>query len=110
MAAQGVAHYVPDLDAHDGFEDRGRARAHCIYFIGAESGPVKIGKAVCPFTRLKCLQTAHHERLTLLAICEGGAGRERGYHRQFKEHRIRGEWFARSPELVAEIERLNEER
>lgn len=77
-----------------------------VYFIASESGPIKIGKANNPEGRLKSLQTGHHERLSILATCEGGGEREREYHRRFAAFRLTGEWFTRCPEIEAEIERL----
>lgn len=63
------------------------------YFIQAESGgPVKIGKAKDPARRLKELQTSHYDRLRILATIEGDCERE--LHRQLKQHRMTGEWFA----------------
>lgn len=82
-------------------------KAQLVYFIGSESGPIKIGIASQPIYRLKSLQTGHHERLELLATCEGGQPLEYAYHQRFAEHRLAGEWFKRTPELLAEIERLN---
>lgn len=78
-----------------------------VYFIGAASGPIKIGIAAKPKERLKGLQTGHHEKLEILAICEGGQAREREYHETFSKRRVHGEWFERCPEIEAEIERLN---
>jgi len=80
-----------------------------VYFIASESGPIKIGKAANPESRCKELQTSHHERLTILATCTGGSDVETAYHRRFAAHRLNGEWFERCPELLAEIERLNQE-
>lgn len=77
-----------------------------VYFIGAASGPVKIGIAGNPQNRLKGLQTGHHERLSILAVCDGDQELERAYHKRFAEHRLGGEWFGRVPEIEAEIERL----
>ena len=31
---------------------------------------------------------------------------EQAYHRKFRNHHMRGEWFERCPEIEAEIERL----
>jgi hypothetical protein len=84
-----------------------KQNAQLAYFIGAPSGPVKIGIAVCPGERLKTLQTSHHERLELLATCQGGQPKERAYHQQFAAYRLHGEWFERCPEIEAEIARLN---
>lgn len=86
-------------------EEKKPAKA-LVYFIAAQSGPIKIGMAANPKARLAGLQTSHHERLELLATCRGGANQERLYHYQFKEHRLKGEWFKRVPEIEAEIARL----
>lgn len=86
---------------------RREEKPQLVYFIGAESGPIKIGIAVQPGERLKTLQTSHHERLNLLAVCEGGQTLEREYHKRFAAHRLHGEWFERHPDILAEIERLS---
>lgn len=83
------------------------AHPSLVYFIGSESGPIKIGMAINPEARCKELQTSHHERLTILTTCAGGQPQERAYHKQFAEHRLTGEWFERCPEILAEIDRLN---
>jgi hypothetical protein len=78
-----------------------------VYFIGAQSGPIKIGIAGNVQNRLKGLQTGHHEKLELLATCEGGQSLERDYHKRFASRRLNGEWFERCPEIEGEIERLS---
>lgn len=78
------------------------------YFIGADEGPIKIGYALRPHERLKLFQMGCPVPLKLLATRAGGAAREAAYHWQFKEHRAHGEWFNRCPEILAEIERLNQ--
>lgn len=78
-----------------------------VYFIGGDIGPVKIGKAMRPEGRLRDLQCGYPYELKVLALVEGGAGVEEGYHRQFGSCRLSGEWFERTPEIEAEIERLN---
>lgn len=88
-------------------EDRARhAIPQFVYFIGAETGPIKIGIAVNPENRLKGLQTSHHEKLAILATVSGDLDTEKAYHRRFKRYRIKGEWFERCPEIEAEIESL----
>lgn len=78
-----------------------------VYFIQCgESGPIKIGIAKDPASRLSGLQTGHHETLHLRAITEGGAEKEKAYHAQFAAHHARGEWFAPHPDILAEIARL----
>lgn len=81
-----------------------------VYFIGAgKAGPVKIGIAADPRARIASLQTGHYEPLTLLAVTAGGREAEVAYHARFASARLHGEWFARTPEIEAEIERLNQE-
>jgi hypothetical protein len=87
-------------------EEQRAAAGQRVYFIGAASGPIKIGIAVSPQNWLKGLQTGHHERLELLATCEGGQEQERAYHELFAGRRLHGEWFERCPEIEAEIARL----
>lgn len=82
------------------------ATPQLVYFIGAASGPIKIGIAISPQNRLRGLQTGHHEKLELLATCPGGAKQERCYHETFANRRLNGEWFERCPEIEAEIDRL----
>lgn len=77
-----------------------------LYFIGADEGPVKIGVAQHPEKRLRQLQTAYPFPLKLLAVVKGAAPQEPEYHGRFAAHRLRGEWFERCPEILAEIERL----
>lgn len=81
-----------------------------LYFIGSESGPIKIGVSVDPAKRLKGLQTGYPEKLSLLAVIRGQAYREPEYHDRFAAHRLHGEWFSPAPEILAEITRLQEER
>jgi hypothetical protein len=87
--------------------DEQRQVEQMVYFIGSASGPIKIGIAARPTDRLKGLQTGHHERLELLATCQGGQELERAYHKRFAARRLNGEWFERCPEIETEIERLN---
>lgn len=77
------------------------------YFIGAVGmSLVKIGYAANVKARLNHMQVNSPVELVLLAVAPGGAYRERAYHFQFGEHRVRGEWFERCPEIEAEIARL----
>ena len=77
------------------------------YFVGGNSGPVKIGYATNLRSRLQNIQEGSPHKLGVLATANGGPFRERAYHQQFAAHHIRGEWFERTPEIIAEIERLN---
>ncbi len=81
-------------------------RQRLVYFIGSDDGPIKIGLSADPRARLVGLQTSNHGKLSIMAISEGGPILEREYHERFASHRLNGEWFERTPEILAEIERL----
>ena len=78
-----------------------------VYFISAHTGPIKIGFSVHPEKRLATMQTGAVEPYYLLATCPGSMETEKAYHRRFREHRVRGEWFSGSREILNEIERFN---
>lgn len=72
-----------------------------VYFIQAgEAGPVKIGTADDPTTRLRELQCGNHAVLTIIRTTEGGRSHEAGAHKAFAKQRIRGEWFHFSPDML----------
>lgn len=79
------------------------------YFVGGDTGPIKIGRAVNVAVRFKDIQACSPVRLSVLAVRQGGE-RERLYHRLFADARVHGEWFARTPAILAEIARLNATR
>lgn len=85
--------------------DKTRTRAVC-YFIGADTGPIKIGYSVCVQSRLSAMQSGSPMVLRVLATAPGGPAREAAYHQQFRDSRLHGEWFERTPDILAEIERL----
>jgi hypothetical protein len=65
-----------------------------VYVIEAKKGgPVKIGWARDPEKRLRQLQTAHAEQLTLLAVIPGTKMLEQEVHRKLIFARRGGEWF-----------------
>lgn len=76
-----------------------------VYFIRSPTA-VKIGMAKDANRRLTVLQTSHPEELALVATVPGGRELEAEYHARFAEHRVRGEWFAPHPDLLAHIEAL----
>lgn len=84
----------------------GPGRASCVYFIGGDDGAIKIGVSVAPEARLKGIQTGSPIRLRILATTPGDVETEAAYHARFAGCRVQGEWFERTPELIAEIERL----
>lgn len=77
-----------------------------VYFIQAgDSGPIKIGSSNSPTTRLSELQIGSALDLRLLRQLPGTADDERALHARFAAHRIRGEWFEPSPEVLEEVSR-----
>jgi hypothetical protein len=77
-----------------------------VYFIGGDVGAIKIGLTIAPHKRLRSLQSGSPILLRVLATTQGARETEADYHERFAEHRLHGEWFARVPEILAEIERL----
>ena len=77
------------------------------YFAAADSGLIKIGFTNNPKTRLKALRTTAGRDIKYLGIALGGRLRERAYHFQFGQYRVRGEWFERHSDILAEVERLS---
>lgn len=104
----GSADLAPESWQHERIQQAAMERL--VYFVGSESGPIKIGLASDPKARLASLQTAHYEKLTILALAGGGSDAEREYHVRFAEHRLNGEWFKRHDDILSEISRLNEDR
>jgi hypothetical protein len=101
--------YQTKLSALDGATPPAiRRQIHSsIYFVGCDSGPVKIGLSINVKNRLATLQSACPFKLKILAIVSGGRSGEADYHRKFSSARLHGEWFERSPEILAELDRLN---
>jgi len=87
--------------------DRSTDLATC-YFIGGETGPVKIGYTLDVRARLSSIRSHSPVPVGLLATRAGGRAREYAYHEQFAAHRLHGEWFERVPEIEAEIATLTE--
>lgn len=76
-----------------------------VYFIRCgRRGPVKIGKTFGTYQgamdRLKELQVGNPETLYLLGICDGGRDLERQLHKRLQAHRLRGEWFKPTAEVM----------
>jgi hypothetical protein len=75
-----------------------------VYFIQAGGdGPIKIGVAEDPRTRLRKLQCGNYETLYLIAQIPGSYEEEFSLHRRLESHRIRGEWFAPSEDVYREL-------
>jgi excisionase family DNA binding protein len=81
----------------------------CVYFVGEmhrRPDAVKIGRATNALKRLASLQCSYPFELRIWALAPGADELE--YHRKFHRHRIRGEWFRTSTDVVREIKRINE--
>lgn len=80
-----------------------------IYFIGNESGQVKIGYSVNPTARLSDLQIGTPDRLTILAVLPlVDIETEKEYHEKYDYCKIGGEWFLADTSMMSEIESLRE--
>lgn len=78
-----------------------RSREGYAYFIQADvGGPVKIGWTVDPENRLDALQCGHPYTLKVRSLHLADRGLEGRLHKQFAAHRLRGEWFEPTPEMV----------
>lgn len=78
-----------------------------IYFVGPQTGPIKIGFATRLDFRMRDLRKANAYPLHVWAQVEGPVKLEREYHKRFAAHRLHGEWFERCPAIESEIDRIN---
>jgi DNA-binding MarR family transcriptional regulator/predicted GIY-YIG superfamily endonuclease len=79
-----------------------------VYFIIAGTGPIKIGVASDPETRLNALQTAHYKRLRLLSTIECATREaafklENALHCMYKDHNLMNEWFDIAPGEITTV-------
>jgi hypothetical protein len=73
----------------------------CVYFMQqASGGPIKIGFTTNLAARVASIQTATPGAIRVLATIPGGSSLEGFLHWRFERDKIRGEWFAPSPELL----------
>lgn len=93
--------YLRTVIEHPGVWSRPPTCLYCIEEIG---GPVKIGVAQKPKERFYTLQVANSHELSLLAAFPGTKQLEQLTHRFLDAHRVRGEWFALEPPVIAVIE------
>lgn len=82
-------------------------KSYFVYFISAAAAdfPIKIGISQSRHIRFASLQNALPYDLEILALMPTEDPLlERRLHRQFAGLRLKGEWFRRTPELMAYIE------
>lgn len=78
-----------------------------VYFIQGEcGGPIKIGYSTDVAGRLIALQTGYPDTLKLLAIMPAYPEDETAVHEEFKQYRLRGEWFKPVEPLLNKIKEL----
>jgi hypothetical protein len=78
-----------------------------VYFIRA-GARIKIGRAADLRRRVRELQTAHAEELSLVLSIPAHAALEGAIHQRFAHHRLRGEWFRAGADLVAFIHQIGQ--
>jgi transcriptional regulator with XRE-family HTH domain len=71
-----------------------------VYFMAAATGAIKIGYSKQPSSRLKSLQTANSEQLTLIKAYPGTPSQEVDLHNKFRTLRLKGEWYSPGPALI----------
>lgn len=80
-----------------------------VYFIQAgDSGDIKIGLARDVAKRMSDIQNGCPHELRLLVAVPGDKDVELAFHREFRQWRVRREWFAPSQELLDRIKVLAE--
>jgi hypothetical protein len=73
-----------------------------IYFIAeGHTGAIKIGVTNAPAQRLSTMQVGNSRKLRVLGLILNGD--EQAWHRRFRDQRMSGEWFKRTPEMTAAI-------
>jgi hypothetical protein len=78
-----------------------------VYFMQFDSGePIKIGITSDVASRKSNLEG--FRVLHVLAVIEGDGALERYFHNRFAEHRVKGEWFSPTDELLELIATLQE--
>lgn len=71
-----------------------------VYFVGADTGPIKVGWSKHPpERRVETLQTGNPDLLYVWGCVEGPQGIEQSFHQTLSRHRLRGEWFDRDAAL-----------
>lgn len=98
---------LPDIKERHRRRSRPRVVDGTIYFIGPREGIVKIGFTTDLEERMRRLQCGSPVALEVIATVAGDTRLEREYHRRFADARQHGEWFLRTIDVEAEIERLS---
>ncbi|TKD50242.1 GIY-YIG nuclease family protein [Sphingomonas baiyangensis] len=74
------------------------------YFVSeGPRGPIKIGSTTDPARRLATMQIGNSQKLKMFGLVLAKASPEARWHQRFAAQRLGGEWFKRTPELLAAI-------
>ena len=76
-----------------------------VYFIQDAHGHVKIGWSRSPTARLRAMQSARPDLVTLVRVVNGERAIEQWFHQRFATAHIRGEWFRFDPGMLTIIPR-----
>jgi hypothetical protein len=77
-----------------------------VYFLRSESGKIKIGVTAHIKRRLGQYRTHASESVELIGCIPGGIEVEKSIHRELSEHRLNGEWFSPSADVMRKIDGL----
>ena len=72
-----------------------------VYWIGGDTGPIKIGWSKDPEKRLKQFQPGSPVELRVIHRVAGTYNDERRWHNELSNERLHGEWFERGAALMA---------
>jgi hypothetical protein len=72
-----------------------------VYWIGGDTGPIKIGWSKDPEKRLKQFQPGSPIELKVIHRVAGTYNDERRLHNELSNERLHGEWFERGAALMA---------
>lgn len=96
--AVGKSLHKPDQEVNP--DAKQKSDQSFAYFIeSGMTGLIKIGRSVNPESRLKSLQTASPDKLTLLKVIPEQVVSESELHERFAHLRRQGEWFESSEEI-----------
>lgn len=72
-----------------------------VYWIGGDTGPIKIGWSKDPEKRLKQFQPGSPVELRVIHRVAGTYNDERRWHNELSNERLHGEWFERGAAMMA---------
>jgi hypothetical protein len=92
-------------------EERERlARAGLVYYARQPSGLIKIGTSTKVRSRVRQIERDEGCSLVILATEPGGRRMESQRHGEFKDYRVKGEWFKPGARLLRWIHALEVQR